>query len=87
MNRTYAMSERSSFQIVLATKLSEPVLRSLPALQAVDMPATTVFEVCGDRLDDVLDALAARGHQALSIRVCHRRQIPADEEHGPGFYS
>jgi hypothetical protein len=87
MSETHAMSERSSFQIVLATKLSEPVLRSLPALESADMPATTVFEISGDRLDDVLGALAARGHEALSIRVCHRRQIPTDEEHGSGFHS
>lgn len=70
--------DRSSFQIVLATKLSEPVLRSLP-VESAEIPATTVFELTGDRINDVMDRLTARGHQTLSIRVCHRRELPAGE--------
>lgn len=70
--------DRSSFQIVLATKLSEPVLRSL-RVESAEIPATTVFELTGDRINDVMDQLAARGHETLSIRVCHRREPPTGE--------
>jgi hypothetical protein len=72
MTKTTGGAHRSGYQVSLATKLSEPVLRSLPCDRAVDIPESTIFELDAERVNDVMERLTAQGYVPLHIRVIFR---------------
>jgi hypothetical protein len=79
MTRATGGSDRAGYQVSLATKLSEPVLRSLPCVRAVDVPESTIFELDADRVNEVMERLTAQGYVPLHIRVIFRQDDPSSQ--------